>query len=306
MTSKNKIKRIVIIGLGLIGGSLAKALKAKGYHITGITKRAETINLARKQKAIDLGFTKLNNKLLEQVDVVFICTPLKLISAYIKKISKLKLKKEIIVTDVGSTKSKICNFTKLLFSQSPALPFIFVGGHPMAGTEESGFRAAQIELFKKCAWVLTPLDDSEKTNKAIEVLQNLIEKIAAKPIITSPAKHDQAAALVSHLPLLASIGLCQMLKNLNDPKLCNLATMIASSGFRDMTRISGGNPEMNLGLLSSNLLQIKSLLPKYYKELETIIKLVNKEPSKLHNTLTLIHEWRSKLYNPLGKNINLL
>ncbi|MBI2995816.1 MAG: prephenate dehydrogenase/arogenate dehydrogenase family protein [Candidatus Melainabacteria bacterium] len=291
MLKENKTKCIAIIGLGLIGGSLAKALKGKGYTVIGITRNPKTIKLAKKEKAIDIGSTKPDSKVLKKADVIFIATPLRFIPDYIKKIAALKLKKEVIVTDVGSTKVKICKIAKQYFlpsrrfAVSPAR--FFIGGHPMAGTEHAGFSASKKDLFKNCTWILTPTD---KNKKLIKGIKKIITRIHAKPIITTPEKHDKAVALISHFPLLVSIGLCQLVKNTNDKKLKKLAMTIASSGFRDTTRIAGGNPEMSLGLLTSNSNELVQLLPRYFKELKKALKLAT-----LKN-LKSIQEWRNSLF----------
>ena len=297
MSPETKIKHIAIIGLGLIGGSLAMALKVGGYHITGITKSTETIELAKQQRAIDQGFNEINHDVLKNIDLIFLSSPLSSIPGYIEEIAQI-VKHEIILTDVGSTKLQICNFAKEVLPKN----ITFIGGHPMAGTEKSGLLAAQLSLFKNCAWMLTPLDESEKTKKTLALLQDIIRKIGARPILANPEKHDQAVALVSHLPLLASIGLCKTVLSLKDKELQNLASLIASSGFRDTTRIGGGNPRMNSDLITSNFLQVAALLPKYYEELEEIIKLAKESPDSLTALLSGINEWRSKLYNKEGKN----
>ncbi|OGI08893.1 MAG: hypothetical protein A3I68_03380 [Candidatus Melainabacteria bacterium RIFCSPLOWO2_02_FULL_35_15] len=295
-----KIKNIAIIGLGLIGGSIAKALKIKGYKIIGITKNPKTIRLALKEKAINKGYTKLNSQSLENIDLIFICTPLHLITTYLNKISKLKLKKGVIITDVGSTKSEICNHAKKIFSvlhSTFRISHFFIGGHPMAGTEKSGFSAAQKDLFKNCAWILTP---ANKNNRLLTAIKTVVKKTGAKPIIINPEKHDKAVALVSHLPLLASIGLCQTVKESN---FRELASTVASGGFRDSTRIAGGNPGMNSNLLISNLPILKKLLPVYIKELNNIIRMANTKSKNLHKKLNTVSRWRNSLYNPKGKNI---
>ena len=284
---KHKIKNIAIIGLGLIGGSLAKALKGKGYILIGIDKNSKTIKLALKEKVIQKGFTELTSKSLENVGIIFICTPLPLIKDYLNKISKLKLKKKIIITDVGSTKSEIC--------KSPYS--MFIGGHPMAGTEKAGFASSKKDLFKNCSWVLTP----KKNNpKALSELKKVILKTGAKIILTTPEKHDQAVALISHLPLLMSIGLCSVIKNSD---IRDLSSKLASSGFKDTTRIAGGNPEMNSNLLISNLTVLKKLLPSYVKELNNILKTADSKPKDLYKKLNNASMWRNSLYNSKDKNI---
>ena len=304
---KHKIEQIAIIGLGLIGGSLAKALKEKGYKIVGITKDPKTIKLALKEKAINKGFTILSSKTLEDTDLIFICTPLHLIKEYLNKISKLKLKNSVIITDVGSTKLEICDYAAKLFLTNAPLTgrdlsrhySFFIGGHPMAGTEKIGFTSSTKNLFKDCAWILTP---QGKNKNSLTTLKTIIKKIGAKPIITTPEKHDQAIALISHLPLLASIGLCNIAKESSSREL---ASIIASSGFRDTTRIASGNPEMNSNLLISNSQVLKKILPAYFKELNNTLKMAETKLKSLYKKLNTVSSWRNKLYNLKGGN-NLL
>lgn len=300
MAGENKIKRIAIVGLGLIGGSLAMALKVNGYCIVGITKTNETLSNAKNAKAIDEGYLELTEKALKDIDLIILSTPLTQIEHYIEQVSKI-VKKEIILTDVGSTKLEICNFARKVLPQN----ITFIGGHPMAGTEKAGFLSSQITLFKNCAWLLTPISNNDKSQKALLALKSIVQQVGAKPIVTIPEKHDLAVALVSHLPLLVSIGLCQIVQSLDDPELKHLTSLIASSGFRDTTRIGGGNPEMNSNLLTSNYFQLAELLPKYYKELQKLINLAKENPKLLQESLSKINEWRAKLYNFEGKN-NLL
>lgn len=319
---KNKIKHIAIIGLGLVGGSLAKALKEKGFYIVGIDLNKSTIRLAKRTKIINKGSTKLSSTILEDVDLIFIATPLNLITTYIKAISKLKLKKQIIITDVGSTKTEICNYVKSIFSNLPPLwgearstklsgqslrqrrirlrrtisNLVFIGGHPMAGNEKAGFENSDKNLFQGYSWILTPNIKNQLTNIALENIKYLIKRIGSKPIITSPEKHDKAVALISHLPLIASIGLCKVIENLKDNKLKRLALNIASSGFKDSTRIASGNPLMNLNLINFNLKELTNLVPNYNQELTKLIKKANSNHKNLKNEIIKTYKWRKKLF----------
>ena len=289
------MKQIAIIGLGLIGGSLTKALKAKGYKVIGIDKSSKTIQLALKEKVINNGYTKFNSKSLENIDLIFICTPLHLITDYLTKLSKVKLKNGVIITDVGSTKSEICKHANKVFTTHHC----FIGSHPMAGTEKTGFISSKKNLFKNCAWVLTP---TYKNNQLLTVIKTIIKKTGAKPILTTPKKHDEAIALISHLPLLTSVGLCEITK---DSNMKDFASKLVSSGFRDITRIASGNPAMNSNLLISNSLILKQVLPIYLKKLNNILKMARTKSKSLHKKLRTVSIWRSKLYNLKGEN-NLL
>lgn len=288
VAAKRKISCIAIIGLGLIGGSLAMALKAKGYKIIGISRKAKTLSLAKSKRAIDIGFTKLTSKSLKEVDLIFIATPLSLIPTYIKEIASL-VKHEVFLTDVGSTKTKICEVAKKVLPKN----ITFIGGHPMAGTEKAGFLNAKKDLFRNCAWILTP----NKSSLALKIVESVIHKIGGKTIVTTSLKHDEAVALISHIPLLVSIALCQTIMNQKNINLKNLASQIASSGFKDTTRIAGGNPILNKDLISSNLSILRRMLPSYYKELTEILKLAKENSNELLKELIKTSLWRSKLYN---------
>ena len=287
--------KIAIIGLGLIGGSLARDLKASGYYIVGISRKKETINIAKKENVINEGYNSLEGKVLNSVDLIIIATPLSQITSFIKQISKI-VKSDVILTDVGSTKSDICSYAKKVLPPN----IIFIGGHPMAGTEKSGFRASQKYLFKQCAWILTPLDKSK--NNGISTLLKIVKSTGAIPIITSAKKHDRAVALISHMPILISVALCQLVKNTRDKELLKLAQLIASSGFRDTTRVGGGNPELNKDLITSNLLQIAPLVVNYEKGIRLLIETVRKNPKQFFKTLNEVSDWRNKLYDLSGKN----
>lgn len=292
--NKNKkIKRIAIIGLGLIGGSLAKVLKNK-YEIVGVSKSKSTIQKALKQKIINKGYIDLNKNTLSGVDLIFICTPLSLITQKIKELSKV-LDHEVIVTDVGSTKSEICNFAR----KSLPSNITFIGGHPMAGNEFSGIEYADKELFKNTAWILTPIKNHKSS---IKKLESVIKVTRAKVLISNPKEHDEAVALISHLPILLSSSLCKLLLGIKNKKLKTLAEKLASSGFRDTTRIAGGNPQLNFDLIASNKTQISKFLPSYINEIKKLSGLKNNALIEL----TKITNWRKKLYNGNGKNINLL
>ena len=296
---KNNFKNIAIIGLGLIGGSLAKALKEKKYHITGITRSQETIKLALNEKAIDKGFTVLDSASLHDTDLIILTVPLLSVNQYIKKIAEI-VKHEIILTDVGSTKSDIC---KVANDVLPA-NIIFFGGHPMAGTENAGFKSSTGNLFKDAAWVLTPF--GKENNEALNKLKDLIKQIGGIPVITSPEKHDLAVALISHIPLLISSALCSLIKDHQDKELNALSLLLASSGFRDVSRIAGGNPELSRDLITSNLNNIEKLIPLYTSTLNGLLTMGKSSSQDLIKILKETSDWRNDIYNPEGKNKNLL
>ena len=286
---ESKSKCIVIVGLGLIGGSLAKALKACGYYIVGIDKKESALKIAKRQKVINEGYTKLNKQALRNVNLIFLSTPLSTIPFYIREIAKT-IKHDVILTDTGSTKHEICKIAKKVLPKN----ITFIGGHPMSGTEKQGFKFSDRNLFKNCVWLLTP--SSKTSRRAIKTVEKIIKQVGAKVLTITPEEHDKAVCLISHLPLLASIGLCETVRNIKDSKLRRLAETIASSGFRDTTRIAGGNPELNLDLIRSNNSNLTILLTNYQRELEKIIKESKVQPTKLLENLERVSKWRNELY----------
>lgn len=292
MSKEKKIKKVAVIGLGLIGGSLAKALKSGGYYVIGITKSSHTLKLAKKEKAIDAGSCKLNQEILRDADVVFIATPLSMICDYIKKISAFADVK-IMLTDVGSTKLEICKYAKKVLPQNVT----FIGGHPMAGNENSGFKFAKNNLFVGSQWVLTPFSRASRYKIAQKKLSGLIKELGAVPVTVGSDIHDKAVALISHFPLLASIGLCELVKSLKDKKLQKLATLLASSGFKDTTRIAGGNPCLSEDLISSNIKELSALLSSYSKILVKILGLARHDNKKIKRFIFSVSKWRKCLYN---------
>ncbi len=284
MKSKSKSKRIAVIGLGLIGGSLAKALSKKGYEVTGISKSEKTIKNALKGKAIKKGFLNITSNSLNDVEIIFICTPLSLVKDKIKEISKVA-KNKLILTDVGSTKSDICNYAKKVLPKN----ITFVGGHPMAGNEFSGFNYADEKLFKNCTWVLIK---ENKNIEALKPLEKVIKEVEAKVVISDSHAHDKAVAIISHLPILVSSALCKLLMDLKDEKIKKLGLILAASGFRDTTRVASGNPKLSSDLLSINQKEIKKLLPLYLNYL----KIINFSEPKFLKELEKISLFRQKMY----------
>ncbi len=283
-----KLKRkpcIAIIGLGLIGGSLAKVLSKNGYEIIGISKSKETIESALKKKIIKKGFLEISSEALKDVDILFICTPLSLIKEKIKEIAKV-VKHDLLLSDVGSTKFDICNYAKKVLPKN----ITFIGGHPMAGNEYSGFNYSDENLFKNCAWVL--IEDKNKNNSQIKELKEIIKHTNSKVIISTANNHDKAVALISHLPILISSMLCKLLKDESDKDVSTLAQTLAASGFRDTTRIASGNPRLSTDLVHINKTYVKVFLEKYLKYLKN----VDFNEDQLLKDFKEISSFRQKMY----------
>ena len=257
--------KVGIIGLGLIGGSLGLALRSRGHYILGISRHQETCNFACEKGIADEA--SVDFSLLKDAAVVFICTP---IGAIVPTVEQLKpvLAPETILTDVGSVKSAVVEAVTPLWSN-------FIGGHPMAGTTEQGITAAKSDLFSGTRYVLTPTEhtppDAQKT------VAELAQSLETDVIICSPEAHDQAVAWISHLPVFVSSSLIAACLQEADGEVATLAQKLASSGFRDTSRVGGGNPELGVMMAKYNKEAVQRSLQGYQEQLETIKQVIEDE-----------------------------
>lgn len=245
--------KIGIIGLGLIGGSLFKDL----------TKKYDVIAVSQSQNG-DKIFKSY--EVLKDRDLIFVCTPMNKTLAVLDELENY-LSPDTVVTDVCSLKK---------FVSEKQRPYKFIPSHPMAGTEHKGFENSFEGLFKNAKWVLT----GEKNDLLLEI----IDFVGATPIFTTAEKHDEAVAMISHMPMVIAQSL--MLAAKENP----LALKIASSGFRDMTRLAMSNEEMANDMVTMNHKNIEQSILKLYK---TIGELTNGDYPK---TIAELKNIRSKMF----------
>ena len=277
--------KIGIIGLGLIGGSLGLDLKAQGQEIVGVSRKASTCDTAVERGVVDRASTDLS--ILTEAEIVIICTPIAQIAPTLQQLVPY-LHSEAIVTDVGSVKQHIVTTCSRLWSN-------FIGGHPMAGTAEQGINAAQTNLFKGAAYVFTP---TEENASGIDKLKKIAESLGAKPYICSPQVHDRAVAWISHLPVMISASLISACLGETEPQVLELAQHLASSGFRDTSRVGAGNPELGTMMAQYNRKALLRSLQAYRQNLDTIISLIEQENwDNLEQILYLNQEARPKFLN---------
>ena len=264
---KNKSSlNITIIGLGVIGGSLGLAIKQIDPHIivTGFDN-VENIDAALHRDAIDFGSISLPS-LLHDADIIFLCTPVHTIIEILPTIAKY-CKSSAIITDVGSTKSEIANAAKKVFRKNG----IFIGGHPMAGSEGKGIDFADALLFQNATYVLCA-DTLQK--RRITKLTTLLHSIGARVLFLSAKDHDRIAAAISHLPQLIAVAMMNMVERKNKKHYGYL--QLAAGGFRDITRIASSPYAMWNDILASNSVEIRnavkefsSLLFQFEKDLQS-------------------------------------
>ncbi|MCJ8278504.1 MAG: prephenate/arogenate dehydrogenase [Rivularia sp. ALOHA_DT_140] len=277
---------IGIVGLGLIGGSLGLDLKKQGHHILGVSRRDSTI-----QRAISLGVVSqgsVNMSLLSDAEVVFICTPLGFIIPTLEQLIA-HLPASCVITDVGSVKTPIVKGISPVWEN-------FVGGHPMAGSNDSGIEAAGSNLFKDKPYVLTPINTTP--TQAITVIENLISQLGVNIHYCSPEEHDKAVSLISHLPVMTSASLISACENETDSQVHQLAQKFASSGFRDTSRVGGGNPELGVMMAKYNREALLMSLQKYRSNLDQLVNLIEREDwVSLERILHSTQEARNKFIN---------
>ncbi|WP_392536044.1 prephenate/arogenate dehydrogenase [Nostoc sp. C117] len=256
---------IGILGLGLIGGSLGFDLRSQGHHILGVSRRETTC-----QKAVALGSVhqaSVDLSLLAAAEVVFICTPLALIvPQFVELIPHLS--PTTVVTDVGSAKAQIVEAISPLWDN-------FIGGHPMAGSTDSGIEAAQRNLFVGKPYVLTPLTTTPTT--AITIIEEIVRSLGANIFHCQPEQHDCAVSWISHLPVMVSSSLIAACLNETDPEVLQLAQKLASSGFRDTSRVGGGNPELGIMMARYNRQALLRSLQQYRHNLDDLTNLIEQE-----------------------------
>ncbi len=280
------MKRIAIIGLGLIGGSLALALKkskARGTEIVGFSRSAKTVAAARKCGAIDRSAKNLASA-VSGADMVIIATPVMVTGEVLASIAE-HLSPDCVVTDTGSTKVQVMQWAGQYLS--PQISFI--GGHPMAGKETSGIGEADAGLFKGCVYCLTPSYCA--TPQAVRKLKKLVESIGAKPFFIDAETHDNLVAGVSHLPMLLSAA---FVTATTKSRLWPDMAKLAAGGYRDISRLASGNPEINRDICFTNQQKIIDWLDRYIEVIKGYRDLVAEDCGELAEMLAQAREARDK------------
>lgn len=252
--------QILIVGLGLIGSSLALCIKKEHpqYTVSGWDIQQKSREIAEKQAIIDQVPTDFASG-AEQADVIILAVPVKTAAAYLDELENLPLKETVLVTDVGSTKQEImaCAQTK---------KFRFIGGHPMAGSHKSGVQAADSELFVNAYYIFT---DAEENQQELDLLKDLFRGTRAKYVVMTAAEHDEVTGMLSHLPHIIASGLVNQADDLS--KTHPRAKQLAAGGFRDITRIASSDPTMWTDILLSNKAVLLNSLQQWQKAMDQMV-----------------------------------
>ena len=275
--------RIAIIGLGLIGGSVGLALhNAKAaQQVVGYDLGKGVSNQARKVGAIDQSCATLADA-VRGAELVVLATPVGAMHSLLQALSPV-LTPGAVVTDVASTKVQVISWAEEYLPASVA----FVGGHPMTGKELSGVEAADAALFQGRIYCLTPTTHTKPA--AIHKVSTLVEALGARVRFLEPAEHDGQVAGVSHLPFVASIAL---MNTVAEGAGWADAAFLASGGFRDMTRLAAGNPEMYRDICLSNSTALTRWLNEYISTLSTLRDHIADHDKSLNENFTKARQLR--------------
>lgn len=284
--------KIGFIGLGLIGGSIAKTIKEKYPQITmiGIASREHTVQAAYQDGVIS-NETMIPLSEFADCDIIFLCGPVKVNVDYLRQLRPL-LRKDCIITDVGSVKEDITQAVNEL-----QLSHQFIGGHPMTGSEASGYEHSRAFLLENAYYILTVT--STFNQERLHGFDEFIRSLGALTLIMSPQKHDFATACISHLPHIIAASLVNFASQA-DYEDETLKT-IAAGGFRDITRIASSSPVMWQHICTTNKKEILHAFTLYQQSLSDFISsITDDEEEKIISLFTSAKDYRDNL--PLRKN----
>jgi len=279
-------QQITILGPGLLGASLAMAVKERGLAARIVTwsRRAETRAKCLNQSWCDAVLDSPEEAVAGS-DLVILCTPVQTIVPLLEQIGPA-LAEGALVSDVGSTKSLICREAQAALEGRSAT---FLGAHPMAGSEQAGLEHARSDLFELAACILTPLEDAPTA--AIAKLNIFWESLGMVVATVSPEKHDEIVAHVSHLPHLLASTLCSYLAAQD-----NSWGALAGGGLRDTTRIASGDPQLWRQILEQNSDEVLRAIEGFEQELHTLkAALLNQDSPSLIAQLQRGKTYRDRL-----------
>ncbi len=258
-----KYGKVAIIGTGLIGGSIGKALLKKRMceKIVGVCRRESSRERAIRENAVTECFINDYEQALKDAEVIIIATPVETEKEVLKKISLIDIRPGAIITDVGSTKKDIVDFASGFCDR-----YTFVGSHPLAGSEKTGVEYASADLFMDSVCVITP---GEKNSEGqVKDLTRFWKGLGANVKVLAPAEHDLILAYTSHLPHIAAYALAGSTDE-------NYAPFI-STGFKDTTRIASSDPQLWADIFLTNSDNVLKSIEKYKKKIASIQETINK------------------------------
>ena len=283
---------IVIVGLGLIGGSLARALSASmpGIRIVAVGRNEETLQRALGDGSISAWSTDLREACRE-ADMVVLAVPVLSIAGQLRALAEV-LRPDMVITDVGSVKQAVVDVAREVFGPLPAG---FVPGHPIAGSEQSGYQAATATLFANRKVILTPLEESSAA--AVSLVRQMWECTGAEVLEMELVRHDEVLAATSHLPHLLAYALVD---TLSQQGASDEIFRYAAGGFRDFTRIASSDPVMWRDIFLTNGPATVAILDLYMEDLQRLRQaLLTSDADLLHTTFQRAKQSRDRYLRQL-------
>lgn len=279
-------KHVFIVGLGLIGSSLASCIKSA--HPNCVVYGWDYLE-GTKETALAEGVVDVIPSSFEEAailsEVIILAVPVKTSLIYLEKLANLQLHEEVLVTDTGSTKEEIMNFA----SQQP---YRFIGGHPMAGSHKSGIQARDENLFEEAYYIFTPQETSDSIGE--NQLRELLKGTRAKFLSMTAKEHDQITGMLSHFPHIVAAALVNQADefNLNYPR----SKQLAAGGFRDITRIASSDPQMWTDILLSNRPVLVDLIEQWQNRMSVVREwLTNEDNAAIFNFFEHARDTRERL-----------
>lgn len=278
--------QVAVVGLGLMGGSLAGALRNGCRRVIGVARRPESVETALRKELIDEGTTTLAEG-LKEADVVVLATPVRVILRQLAGIGPL-LPQGCLLLDLGSTKAEIIAAMADLPEHVEPL-----GGHPMCGKEVSGIEAADPAIYQGATFILTPL--ARTSQQALDVGIELVEAAGSQPLVLGAERQDALVATVSHLPYLMA---CSLVATADETTSADPAAWrIVAGGFRDTTRIAGSDVTMMTDILLTNGDKVLKALDTFQEQVERLAELVEHgEEREIRDALEEIRRERLRMY----------
>ena len=269
------VRRIAIIGLGLIGGSIGLALKRaglEGTELVGYVRNQEAATKVLRLGAVDWVNEDMSF-VVDKADLVILATPPVVIKDILAQIAPY-LSPGCTVTDTASTKVKVMEWAEEYLPPS----INFIGGHPMAGKELSGIEAAEAGLFQGCTYCLTAGQNASPA--AVELLVGMVKKIGANPLFITAAEHDNLVAGISHFPLVLSAALVM---TTTQSSSWGKMSKLAATGYYDSTRLASQHPRMNRDICLTNRPNILNWIDAFSKELSHFRELIAEDSEELED-----------------------
>jgi prephenate dehydrogenase len=280
------IRELAIVGVGLLGGSVAKAARLGGLarRIVGVGRDPERLRPAVEDGTLDTAVTDLDAGVRE-ADVILLAAPVLAIEGLLEQVGRAA-PTGAVVTDVGSTKRNIVRAAERLYA---GRPLAFVGSHPLAGSEQSGYKVARVDLFQGATVVVTPTETTELA--ALKRTTEFWEALGARVTSLDPETHDRTVAAISHLPHLVACALVDGARRVEPAAL-----ELAARGFRDTTRIAAGDPDMWTEIFLANRDALSASVAAFREALADLERVIAAGATdELHAVLARIKAMREGL-----------